>query len=172
MRTTRTITASLAAVLGAAALAGPAAAGPNDAQSTSTPSHAGKSLQDFRTPDAKDAGTANVYVPPAELSPDTTPVAPPPTCSANQQPIGQPDQAVSASSSGFDWETPPAWAPPRPRCSRLPSPAWLGCAAGAPQGPARRHPLAPASRTPVRELRTGTASVPHPLRFNLPWRLA
>jgi hypothetical protein len=105
MRTTRTITASLAAVLGAAALAGPAAAVSSDAQSTSTPSHAGKSLQDLRTPDAKDAGTANVYVPPAELAPDTTPVAPPPTWPTNPQPVGQQGAAVNASSSGFDWDS-------------------------------------------------------------------
>jgi hypothetical protein len=47
MRTTRTITASLAAVLGAAALAGPAAAGQQG---------------------ASDSAKANVYVPPAALS--------------------------------------------------------------------------------------------------------
>jgi hypothetical protein len=47
MRTTRTITASLAAVLGAAALAGPAAAGQQG---------------------ANDSAKANVYVPPAALS--------------------------------------------------------------------------------------------------------
>ena len=105
MRITRTITASLAAVLGAAALAAPAPAVPADAtHSTSTPSHEGSS-QDLRTPDAKDAAKANVYVPPAELAPDTTPVAPPPTWPTNPQPIGQADTAVNAPSSGFDWDS-------------------------------------------------------------------
>jgi hypothetical protein len=104
MRTTRIITVPLAAVLGAAALAGPAAAVP--AHNTSTPWYAGKSTiqgsqrstisQDLRTPDATDAATANVYVPPAELSPSpaTTAVAPP---------IGHADTTVNAPSSGLDW---------------------------------------------------------------------
>ena len=104
MRTTRTITASLAAVLGAAALAGPAAAVPNDAQSTSTPSHAGKSSG---PPHAGRQGRRDGELSTSRprSSADTTPVAPPPTWPANPQPIGQPDQAVSASSSGFDWDS-------------------------------------------------------------------
>jgi hypothetical protein len=118
MRTTRIITVPLAAVLGAAALAGPAAAVPADAtHNTSTPWYAGKSTiegsqhssspQDLRTPDAKDAATANVYVPPAELGPGraTTAVAPPPTWPTNPQPIGQADTAVNTPSSGFDWDS-------------------------------------------------------------------
>ena len=118
MRTTRLITVALAAALGAAALAGPAAAVPADAtHTTSTPWYAGKSTiqgsqpssssQDLRTPDATDAATANVYVPPAELSPSpaTTAVAPPPTWPTNPQPIGQADTAVNTPSSGFDWDS-------------------------------------------------------------------
>jgi hypothetical protein len=117
MRTTRIITVPLAAVLGAAALAGPAAAVPGDAtHSTSTPWYAGKSTiagsivsspQDLRTPDAKDAATANVYVPPAELGPSrtTTATAPPPTWPTNPQPIGQADTAGNAPSSGLDWDS-------------------------------------------------------------------
>ena len=118
MRTTRSITIALAAVLAAAALAGPAAAVPTDAtHTTSTPSYAGKSTiqgaqrssssQDLRTPDATDAATANVYVPPAELSPSraTTAVAPPPTWPTNPQPIGQANTAVNTPSSGFDWDS-------------------------------------------------------------------
>ena len=114
MRTTRIITIALAAALGAAALAGPAAAVPADAtHTTSTSSYAGKSTiqgaqrssssQDLRTPDATDAATANVYVPPAELSP--TAVAPPPTWPTNPQPIGQANTAVNTPSSGFDWDS-------------------------------------------------------------------
>jgi hypothetical protein len=116
MRTTRIITVALAAALGAAALAGPAAAVPADAtHTTSTPWYAGKSTiqgsqrssssQDLRTPDARDAATANVYVPPAELSPSraTTEVAPRPTWPTNPQPIGQADTAVNTPSSGVDW---------------------------------------------------------------------
>jgi hypothetical protein len=117
MRTTRIITIALAAALGAAALAGPAAAVPADATHTTSPSYAGKSTiqgaqrssssQDLRTPDAKDAATANVYVPPAELSPSraTTAVAPPPTWPTNPQPIGQADTAVNTPSSGLDWDS-------------------------------------------------------------------
>jgi hypothetical protein len=90
-------------VLGAAALAGPAAAVQSDAQSTSTPSQVGQS-QDLRTPDAKDAAKANVYVPPAELGP-TGATAQPPTWPSNPEPIGQHDEAVNTSSSGLDWDS-------------------------------------------------------------------
>jgi|SRR5437868_6651465 hypothetical protein len=112
MRTTRIITVPLAAVLGAAALAGPAAAVPATAtHNPSTPRYAPKSVvrspQDLLTPDAKDAATANVYVPPAELAPGrtTTVVARLPTRAANPQPIGQPDTAANVPSSGFDWDS-------------------------------------------------------------------
>jgi hypothetical protein len=112
MRTTRIITVPLAAVL-AAALAGPAAALPAHAtHSTSTPQDASTSAivgsaQDLRSPDAKDAATANVYVPPAELGPGraTTAIGPPPTWPSNPQPIGQADKAVNAPTSGFDWDS-------------------------------------------------------------------
>jgi len=84
MRTTRTITASLAAILGAAALAGPAAAGQQG---------------------ANDSAKANVYAPPAGLriapadgSAKANVHVPP-----NPQPINQHAPAASASSSGFDW---------------------------------------------------------------------
>ena len=85
MRTTRTITASLAAVLGAAALAGPAAAGQQG---------------------ANDSAKANVYVPPAALytpapannSAKANVYVPP-----NPQPINRHVSSASASSSGFDW---------------------------------------------------------------------
>ena len=82
MRPTRTITASFAAVLGAAALAGPAAAGQQ----------------------ANDSAKANVYVPPAALS-----AAAPANDSANvyvppsPQPINRQVPAASASSTGFAW---------------------------------------------------------------------
>jgi hypothetical protein len=96
MRTTRIITVPLAAVLGAAALAGPAAAVPAT-RDTSTPSHADASAlqgsradgSGMRSPDATDPVTANVSVAPAE-----------PT---NPQPIGQPTPAVTVRSAGFDW---------------------------------------------------------------------
>lgn len=116
MHTTRIITVALAAALGAAALAGPAAAVPADAtHNTTTPWYAGESTiegslrssssQDLRTADAKDAATANVYVPPAELSLSraTPAVAPPPTWPTNPQPIGQANTSVNTPSSGFDW---------------------------------------------------------------------
>ena len=85
MRTTRTITASLAAVLGVAALAGPAGAGQQG---------------------ANDSAKANVYVPPAALygaapadhSAKANVYVPP-----SPQPVGHHVAAASPSSSGFDW---------------------------------------------------------------------
>ena len=76
-------------------------------KSTIEGSQRSSSAQDLRTPDATDAATANVYVPPAELSPSraTTAVAPPPTWPTNPQPIGPADTAVNAPSSGFDWDS-------------------------------------------------------------------
>jgi hypothetical protein len=86
MRTTRTITASLAAVLGVAALAGPAAAGQQG---------------------ANDSAKANVYVPPAALS-TTAPANGSAKANVHAPPSPQPiDRHVAAaspsSSSGFDW---------------------------------------------------------------------
>src|SRR5215208_5520966 len=84
MRATRTITASLAAVLGAAAIAGPAAA---DSQPDSW--YAGKSTIEGSKRSgqqgANDLAKGNVYVPP------------------NPQPIQRHDPAASASSWDFDW---------------------------------------------------------------------
>jgi hypothetical protein len=127
MRTTRTITASLAAVLGAAALAGPAAAGqhgandsakanvyvPPAALSTAAPANDSAEANVYVPPaalstaaPANDSAKANVYVPPAALS-----TAAPANDSAkanvyvppNPQPINRHVPAASASSSGFDW---------------------------------------------------------------------
>jgi hypothetical protein len=78
MRTTRTITASLAAVLGAAALAGPAAAGQQGASDSAkanvyVPPAALSTAAPVVLPvawggPANDSAKANVYVPPASLS--------------------------------------------------------------------------------------------------------
>ena len=110
MRTTRTITASLAAaVLGAAALAGPATA---DSHKQPDSWYAGKSTiegsKHTGQQGANDSAKANVYVPPAAAFNDT--VAPandsakanvyvPP----NLQPVQRHVPAASASSSGFEW---------------------------------------------------------------------
>jgi len=108
MRTTRTITASLAAIVAAAAVAGPAAAISADAaHHQSNTWYAGESAIQGSLPwdSSHDPATANVYVPPAELAPSdpTTPDAAPPTWPANPQPIIQPTAAADAPSSGFDW---------------------------------------------------------------------
>ena len=72
MRATRTITASLAAVLGAAAIAGPAAA---DSHTQPDSWYAGKSTiegsKHSGQQGANDSAKANVYVPPADTSSDT-----------------------------------------------------------------------------------------------------
>jgi hypothetical protein len=86
MGTTRTITASLAAVLGVAALAGPAAAGQQG-------------------PD--DSAKANVYVPPAALD-TTAPANGSAKANIYVPPSPQPTNrhfAASPSSSGFDWDS-------------------------------------------------------------------
>jgi hypothetical protein len=127
MRTTRTITASLAAVLGVAALAGPAAAGqqgandsakanvyvPPAALSTTAPANGSAKANVYvppaalyRAARADHSAKANVYVPPAALS-TTAPangsakanVYVPPS----PQPVGHHVAAASPSSSGFDW---------------------------------------------------------------------
>jgi hypothetical protein len=127
MRPTRTITASLAAVLGAAALAGPAAAGqqaandsakanvyvPPAALSTAAPANDSAKANVYVPPaalstaaPANDTAKANVYVPPAALS---TPAPANDTTKANvyvppnPQPINRHVPAASASSSAFDW---------------------------------------------------------------------
>jgi hypothetical protein len=127
MRTTRTITASLAAVLGVAALAGPAGAGqqgandsakanvyvPPAALSTTAPTN-GSAKADvyvppaalYRAARADHSAKANVYVPPAALygaapadhSAKANVYVPP-----SPQPVGHHVAAASPSSSGFDW---------------------------------------------------------------------
>jgi hypothetical protein len=88
MHITRFITLPLAAVLGAAAVAGPAAAVPADwPHNAPTPWYAGTPAiqgsrsdgQDVRSPSAMDAATAD------------------------PQPIGQPTAVVNTRSAGFDW---------------------------------------------------------------------
>jgi hypothetical protein len=126
MRATRTITASLAAVLGAAALAGPAAAGQQGANDLAkanvyvppaalypgAPANLSPKA-DVYVPraaiypaaPANNSAKANVYVPPAGLriapanGSAKANVAVPP----NPQPINRHAPAASASRSGFDW---------------------------------------------------------------------
>jgi hypothetical protein len=109
MRTTRTITASLAAVLGAAALAGPAAA---DSHKQPNSAYAGNSTIEGSKYSGRqgaiDSAKANVYVPPAATVSDTPARAidsakanvyvPP-----NPQPFHQHIRGASASSWGLDW---------------------------------------------------------------------
>ena len=85
MRPTRTITASLAAVLGAAALAGPAAAGQHSANDSAKANVYVPPAAVYTAAPANDSAKANVYVPP------------------NPQPINRRVPATSASPSGFDW---------------------------------------------------------------------
>jgi hypothetical protein len=127
MRATRTITALIAAVLGAAALVGPAAAGqqgaddsakanvyvPPAALSTAAPADDSANANVYVPPaalstaaPADDAAKANVYVPPAAVyaaapandSAKANVYVPP-----NPQPVNRHVPAASASSSGFDW---------------------------------------------------------------------
>jgi len=116
MRPTRTITAALAAVLGAAALAGPAAAGQQGANDSAkanvyVPPAGLYTAAPVALPvawggPANDSAKANVYVPPAALyaaapandSAKANVYVPP-----NPQPVNRPVPAASASSSGFDW---------------------------------------------------------------------
>jgi hypothetical protein len=128
MRTTRTITASLAAVLGVAALAGPAAAGqqgandsakanvyvPPAALSTTAPANGSAKANVYVPPAAlyraalaDHSAKANVYVPPAALS-TTAPADGSAKANVHAPPSPQPiDRHVAAaspsSSSGFDW---------------------------------------------------------------------
>jgi hypothetical protein len=67
MRPTRTITASLAAILGAAALAGPAAAGQQGANDSAKANVYVPPAALFKGAPADDSAKANVYVPPAAL---------------------------------------------------------------------------------------------------------
>jgi hypothetical protein len=130
MRPTRLITASLAAVLGAAALAGPAAAGQQGANDSATANVYVPPAALFAAAPADDAATANVYVPPAALSAAPAndsakanvyvppaglySVAPandsakanvyvPPAALYAVAPANRHVPAASASSTGFDW---------------------------------------------------------------------
>jgi hypothetical protein len=128
MRTTRTITALLCAVLGAAALAGPAAAGQQRADdsaradvyvppatlSTATPAKANVYVPPAALSTATPA-KANVYVPPAALytatpakanvyvPPAALSAASPATYAPNPKPVSPHVPATSAPSAGFDW---------------------------------------------------------------------
>jgi hypothetical protein len=106
MRTTRNITASLAAVVAAAALAGPAGAVPADSGKANVyvppASIAAPAKANVYVPPASlaagDPAKADVYVPPASLASGTAAVA---AVAAKPQPHqGAP---ASASSSSFDW---------------------------------------------------------------------
>jgi hypothetical protein len=105
MRPTRTITASLAAVLGAAALAGPAAAGQQGADDSAKANVYVPPAALYPAATANNSAKAKVYVPPAGLriapangSAKANVYVPP-----NPQPINQHVPAASASSSSFDW---------------------------------------------------------------------
>jgi hypothetical protein len=67
MRTTRTITAALCAVLGTAALAGPAAAGQQGADDSAKANVYVPPAAVYTATPSSDAAKANVYVPPATL---------------------------------------------------------------------------------------------------------
>jgi hypothetical protein len=126
MRPTRTITASLAAVLGAAALAGPAAAGQQGANDSAKANVYVPPAALYPAAPADDSAKANVYVPSAALYPAApannsakAKVYVPPAglriapangsakanvyVPPNPQPINQHVPAASASSSSFDW---------------------------------------------------------------------
>jgi hypothetical protein len=127
MRTTRTITASLAAVLGAAALAGPAAAGQQGANDSAKANVYVAPAAAYTAAPVNDPAKANVYVVPAAaytaapandsakanvyVVPAAAYTAAPGDDSAkanvyvppNTQPVNRHVPAASASSSGFDW---------------------------------------------------------------------
>jgi hypothetical protein len=109
MRTTRTITASLAAILAAAVLATPAAAIPADAHNQPNGWHAGKSTNQgsLHADGSRDPATANVYVPPADLGlgDASTPDAAAPTWPTNRQLIVRQRPTADVPSSGFDWSS-------------------------------------------------------------------
>jgi hypothetical protein len=103
MRTTRLMTAAIAAALIAAAVAVPAAAVPGDTHTQLDGWYAGEST--IKGSKHSDPATANVYVPPAELFAGnaTAPAAGPPTWPANPKPIARPPAVVNAPASGLDW---------------------------------------------------------------------
>jgi hypothetical protein len=104
MRTTRLIIAPLAAAaLAVAGMTGPAGAVPADTHNASHGSHAGKST--IKGSQQSDPATADVYVPPAELSGGdaTAQSAAPRAWPANPEPITGPDAVVNPPASGLDW---------------------------------------------------------------------
>jgi hypothetical protein len=106
MRATRTITTSLAAVFGVAALAGSAAAGQQGANDSAKANVYVPPAALYKTAPADHSAKANVYVPPAALygaapadhSAKANVYVPP-----SPQPVGHHVAAASPSSSGFDW---------------------------------------------------------------------
>ena len=106
MRATRTITTSLAAVFGVAALAGSAAAGQQGANDSAKANVYVPPAALYKTAPANGSAKANVYVPPAALygaapadhSAKANVYVPP-----SPQPVGHHVAAASPSSSGFDW---------------------------------------------------------------------
>jgi len=127
MRATRTITTSLAAVFGVAALAGSAAAGQQGANDSAKANVYVPPAALYKTAPADHSAKANVYVPPAALygaapadhSAKANVYVPPAalygaapadhSAKANvyvppsPQPVGHHVAAASPSSSGFDW---------------------------------------------------------------------
>jgi hypothetical protein len=105
MHAKRSITASLAAILGAAVLAGPAAAVPADSHNEPNSWYAGESTITGSRSDSQTSSAgpkANVYVPPAsQFNGTVAPAAP--SWPANPQPIEGHAAAGSPSSTGFDW---------------------------------------------------------------------
>lgn len=91
MRTTRTITAALCAVLGTAALAGPAAAGQQGAGDSAKANVYVPPAAVYTATPSSGTAKANVYVPPATLY-----TAAPATDTAKANPTSSP-------SSDFDW---------------------------------------------------------------------
>jgi hypothetical protein len=110
MRPTHTITASLAAVLCAAALAGPAAAGQQVANDSAKANVYVPPAALYTPAPANDSAKANVYVPPAALytpapADDSAKanVYVPPAALYTPAPAKRHVPAASASPAGFDW---------------------------------------------------------------------
>jgi hypothetical protein len=107
MGTTRTITASLAAVLGVAALAGPAAAGQQGPDDSAKANVYVAPAALYSAAPANGSAKANVYVPPAALD-TTAPANGSAKANVYVPPSPQPTNrhvAASPSSSGFDWDS-------------------------------------------------------------------
>jgi hypothetical protein len=101
MRTTRTMIASFCAVLGAAALAGPAAAGQQRADDSAKANVYVPPAALYTAAPTDHSVKANVYVPPAALSTASAPKAD--TSSPKAKPIDRQVPARTASPSDFDW---------------------------------------------------------------------